>query len=203
VDYGAGNLASIANMLKKIGVAAKITADPGVLEEARRIILPGVGAFDTGMGALRSLGLVQVLDRLVRERRTPLLGLCLGMQLITRSSEEGDEPGLGWLAARTVRFHFPDGHPQLKVPHVGWNRLVARRPSPLLAGLEDGPRAYFVHSYHLVCDDEASVVADARYGHDFPAIVHYGNVVGMQFHPEKSHKYGMRLLQNFFSIWDA
>jgi glutamine amidotransferase len=200
VDYGAGNLASIANMLKKIGIGAVVTSDPAVLERAERIILPGVGAFDTGMRTLRSLGLVEVLDRLVREHKKPLLGLCLGMQLITRGSEEGVLPGFGWLAARTVRFAFPAGTPQLKVPHVGWNRLLPRATSRLLAGMQDEVRAYFVHSYYLACDDETSIVALTRYGHDFPSIVHAANVVGMQFHPEKSHKYGMRLLKNFFSL---
>lgn len=198
VDYGVGNLGSIANMLKKVSVKSVITSDTTAIGEADRLILPGVGAFDNGMQSLRTRGLVDVLNRQVLDKRKPILGLCLGMQLFSHKSEEGVEPGLGWLEATTVRFSFTgsQGAP-LKVPHMGWNYIQPERADPLLADLPDEPRFYFVHSYHLVCSDADDVLASTTYGYNFPAMVRRGNIFGAQFHPEKSHKFGMALLKNF------
>ncbi len=198
VNYGVGNLGSIANMLKKVGVPSNIASDEASIASADKLILPGVGAFDNGMENLRVRGLVEILNRQVLEERKPILGLCLGMQLFTLSSEEGTQSGLGWLDATTVRFTFNGPSPaSLKVPHMGWNYVQPERADPLLADLPLEPRFYFVHSYHLVCSDSHDVLATAKYGYHFPAMVAKGNIYGAQFHPEKSHKYGMALLKNF------
>lgn len=192
-----GNLGSISNMLKKIGVQSAISSDPLVIEEAEKLILPGVGAFDLGMKNLSQRGLVEKLKSQVMERKKPILGLCLGMQLFTRSSEEGQLPGLGWLNAKTVRFTFSGPEANLKIPHMGWNTLQIYRSHPLLNDLGPDARFYFDHSYHVLCNDNDNVLATTTYGYDFPSIVAQGNILGAQFHPEKSHKFGMKLLKNF------
>jgi glutamine amidotransferase len=197
VDYGVGNLGSIVNMLKKVGAKATTSSDPAVLHEADKLILPGVGAFDPGMRKLNEAGLVPVLNELVLEKKVPVIGLCLGLQLMTRCSEEGREKGLGWIDAETVRFKFDLEQAHLKVPHMGWNTLDVRSPHPLVSDLEPGARFYFVHSFHILCKDESDVVAYTEYGYRLPAVIARGNVMGAQFHPEKSHKYGMQLLRNF------
>jgi glutamine amidotransferase len=196
IDYGMGNLGSMANMLKKIGAKATITADPVVIAAADKLILPGVGAFDSGMTNLAGRGLVNVLNDRVLKHKVPILGVCLGVQLFTRQSEEGDAKGLGWLDAVTVRFK-PDGPSPLKVPHMGWNTVEMVRDHPLFQDLPADSRFYFVHSYHLVCEDAASTLAMSNYGERFAVAAARDNVVGVQFHPEKSHRFGMKLLQNF------
>ena len=197
VDYGLGNLGSIANMLKKVGAAATITADPAVIRQADRLILPGVGAFDTGMRNLEERGLIPLLNERVVGEKIPILGVCLGMQLLGRRSEEGQLPGLGWLDAAAVRFKFEGPNAHLKIPHMGWNELTVCQPHPLFADLQEESRFYFVHSYHVVCADPANVLARTTYGFDFTSAVVKGNIIGVQFHPEKSHRFGMTLLQNF------
>jgi glutamine amidotransferase len=197
VDYGVGNLGSILNMLKKIGAKAQASSDPDVLHRAEKLILPGVGAFDAGMKKLNETGLAPVLNELVLEKKVPVLGLCLGMQLLTKRSEEGTEAGLGWIDAQTVRFKFGPENAHLKVPHMGWNTLEICRPHPLVADLGPESRFYFVHSYHIVCADETDLVATAGYGYPLAAVINRGNIMGAQFHPEKSHKFGMQLFKNF------
>jgi glutamine amidotransferase len=200
VDYGVGNLGSIVNMLKKVGTATQASSDPDVLCKAEKLILPGVGAFDPGMNKLNEFGLVPLLNELVLEKKVPVIGLCLGMQLMTNGSEEGHQPGLGWIDADTVRFKFGPENAHLKIPHMGWNTLEVCRAHPLVASLEAESRFYFVHSYHIVCKDETDVVAYTDYGYPLAAIIGKGNVMGAQFHPEKSHKYGMQLLKNFAEL---
>jgi glutamine amidotransferase len=197
VDYGVGNLGSIINMLKKVGAKAQASSDPDVLRQAEKLILPGVGAFDAGMKKLDETGLVPVLNELVFEKKVPVIGLCLGMQLMTKRSEEGKEAGLGWIDAETVRFKFGAENAHLKVPHMGWNTLDICRQHPLVADLGPESRFYFVHSYHIVCADGADVVANTDYGYPLAAVINRGNIMGAQFHPEKSHKFGMQLLKNF------
>jgi imidazole glycerol-phosphate synthase subunit HisH len=194
VDYGMGNLGSIQNMFKRIGAKARISADPRDLENAEKILLPGVGAFDSAMGRINSGRFRDVLDRKALIERVPVLGICLGMQLLTRSSEEGHSPGLGWIAAETLRFPQADG---LKVPHMGWNAVIASRPSALTSGLAADARYYFVHSYFVRVDNAEDSVLKARYGVGFDAAIAHGNIFGAQFHPEKSHRFGMHLLSNF------
>lgn len=199
VDYDMGNVASVANMLKRIGAAAPVlTRDPAVLAKAERIILPGVGAFDKGMRNLSDFGLREALDDAALVRRVPILGICLGMQLLTESSEEGSAPGLGWIKGTTVRFRFPP-ESDLKVPHMGWNYVAATRANPLIRS-DERTRFYFVHGYYVKCTDESEVLGTARYGGDFACAVSRRNIFGVQFHPEKSHRFGMELLQGFLRI---
>lgn len=200
VDYGVGNLGSIANMLKKIGATATIASDPAVIREADKLILPGVGAFDHGMENLSERGLIPLLNSVVLEKRIPVLGLCLGMQLLTTKSEEGQLPGLGWVDAETVRFKFDETHAYLKVPHMGWNTLEICRSHPLFTDLESDSRFYFVHSYHVTCNREDEILAKTIYGYPFASVIGKDNIMGVQFHPEKSHKFGMNLLKNFAEL---
>ncbi len=197
VDYDMGNLGSIANMLKKVGAKATISSDPAVVGEAEKLILPGVGAFDNGMKNLNEMGLLSVLNQKVLREKTPVLGVCLGMQLLTRRSEEGKLPGLGWIEADTIKFNFNGQAASLKVPHMGWNYIDVCQTNSLFQEMPDHSRFYFVHSYYVNCDDNRTILATARYGLEFAAAVASENVLGVQFHPEKSHKFGMRLYKNF------
>ncbi len=197
VDYGVGNLASICNMLKKLGVEFSLGATSADIATAEKLILPGVGAFDHAIGALRSTGLFEALDSRVRHDRVPVFGICLGMQLLTGRSEEGKEAGFGWLDAETKKLVVSGSASKLKVPHMGWNEIRVTQDVPLLEGLGEGARFYFVHSYCVKAKREQDVVADTLYGEVFHSVVACDNVFGAQFHPEKSHKYGMRLLGNF------
>ena len=197
IDYGMGNLGSIHNMLNRIGAPSEITSDPRKIGLADKLILPGVGAFDRAVQSLNRLGLLPVLNERVLERKVPILGICLGMQLLSLRSEEGELPGLGWIDAETVRFAFEGENADLKIPHMGWNTIEVKRSSPILDDRHEESRFYFVHSYHVRCADEANVLATTRYGIVFHAAVIRGNIMGTQFHPEKSHKFGLKLLENF------
>lgn len=194
VDYGVGNLGSIANMFRKIGTPATVTADPGVIAEATRLVLPGVGHFDHGMARLRESGLRPVLDAKALIEKIPVLGICLGGQLLGRGSEEGGEPGLGWLDMDVVRFPADRG---LRVPHMGWRVVDLTKPSPLFKDAQGEQRFYFVHSYYMRCDNPDDVLCRVDYGGPFAAAVSRGNIHGVQFHPEKSHRFGAALLRNF------
>lgn len=196
VDYGLGNLGSIRNMLKKVGFDSIIASDAAAIRNASKLLLPGVGAFDAGMRQLHNSRLIPILEERVFREKVPLLGICLGMQLLARRSEEGTLPGLGWIDADVVRFNFEAGSP-LKVPHMGWNVVRPKKPSFLLPGIEEEERYYFVHSYYVRCDKAEDVLLTADYGHTFDAAFSCDNITGVQFHPEKSHKFGMRLLRNF------
>jgi glutamine amidotransferase len=200
INYKMGNLESVLNMLKKVGVKGKITSDADEIMEAEKLILPGVGAFDAGMACLGELGLIEVLNKKVLEQKTPVLGICLGMQLFTKKSEEGSMAGLGWIDAVTQKFSFRGGEKKLKVPHMGWNTITQKKPSRLLDDSGGETRFYFVHSYHLVCAKESDILAATNYGYDFVSAVESENVFGVQFHPEKSHKFGMRILRNFAGL---
>jgi glutamine amidotransferase len=197
VDYDLGNVGSLLNMLKKAGVPAKLSGDPEAIRQATRLFLPGVGAFDSGMANLNRLGLRAALDEAVLERKVPVLGICLGFQLLTKSSEEGVLPGLGWLDAETVALRTIAGNPDLRVPHMGWCRVQSHDAS-LFSGLENDGRFYFVHTYGVkeqTCRDK--ILATSEYGCRFVSSAAKGNIAGTQFHPEKSHRYGLTLLQNF------
>jgi glutamine amidotransferase len=197
VDYGMGNLGSIKNMFKRIGVSAEITSDITLIAKSQKILLPGVGDFDSAMQRINDSGLREVLDRKALEECVPVLGICLGMQLLTRGSEEGHIPGLGWIPATTKRFPMQNG---LKVPHMGWNVVVPIRPSPLTCDLPTPTRFYFVHSYYVLVENPDDGVLKTNYGVTFDAAISRGNIFGAQFHPEKSHRFGMQLLANFAKL---
>lgn len=199
VDYGMGNLASVANMLSKIGGACVISGDPAVIQAADKLILPGVGAFDRAMSKLNAANLLPVLNEKVLGQSTPVLGLCLGMQLMTEHSEEGNVPGLGWIKAKTKRFDFshiatPD---TLKIPHMGWNFVQKAKESPLFKYWENEMRFYFTHSYYVTDADPSIALLTANYGFKFLAGIEQGHIAGVQFHPEKSHYHGQLLLKAF------
>ena len=197
LDYGVGNLGSIRNMFKKVGVDAVVSSEESTVLDADRLVLPGVGAFDAGIQSLRATGLVPALEKIVLGEGRPVLGICLGMQLLTRGSEEGSEAGLGWIEADTFKFDHGDTQ-ELKVPHMGWNAVTGLRPHPLLDDLDpDDARFYFLHSYFVRCDARQDALASTDYGVTFDSAVARGNVLGVQFHPEKSHRYGMQLFRNF------
>jgi glutamine amidotransferase len=198
IDYGMGNLGSILNMLKRVGVKdAKVSSDPKEIEQAEKLILPGVGAFDTGMQRLRETGLIGLLNEKVLKAKTPTLGVCLGMQLLTKISEEGELPGLGWLDAETIRFRFDQKKTGFKIPHMGWNTVQIQREGTLFKDMYVEPRFYFVHSFHVVSHNPQDVLATTEYGYDFASVLQQGHIMAAQFHPEKSHKFGMKLYKNF------
>jgi len=199
VDHGMGNLGSVANMLRRIGVDGIRTADPAVIGSADKIVLAGIGAFDGAAARLADLGLVDVLNEMALERRVPILGVCLGMQLMARSSEEGSRTGLGWIDAEVRRFAFEPGR-ELPLPHMGWQGVSVTRESPLFAPGGDPPRYYFSHAYHLVCADQNDVAATANYGYEFPAAIQHENLIGTQFHPEKSHRFGLEIYRRFAGL---
>jgi glutamine amidotransferase len=196
IDYDAGNVGSVVNICRKAGGKATISADPREIAKADKLILPGVGHFGRAMERLRKNGLVDAMNEAVLERRRPVLGICLGMQLLSRHSEEGDAEGLGWIDARTVRFR-PEPGSDLKVPHMGWNAVKIANDDPLLAGLPEEPRFYFVHSFYVDAANGADVMLRTVHGRPFVSAVRHGNIRGTQFHPEKSHRYGLTLIRNF------
>ena len=203
VDSKLGNIGSVLNMFRRLNVPAERSADLAVLARAKALVLPGVGAFDHGMESLQKLGLVEVLNERVLAQKTPVLGICLGMQLLSRRSEEGRLPGLGWIDGDTVRFRFDPQATGLRIPHMGWNDVRPRAEDRLIPTQDRPPRFYFVHSYHLVCDREEDSLATCHYGYDFICAVRRGHIMGVQFHPEKSHRYGMAMLRNFATMVGA
>lgn len=200
VDYGAGNIKSIRNMLKKIGVESVISNIPEEIRSAEKIILPGVGHFDYGMSNLEQSGLIEVLKETIISDKKPLLGICLGAQLLGNCSEEGVKKGLGWIDMDVVKFDVNKIEAQFKVPHMGWNEIQVHKPSKLLNNLETDSRFYFVHSYHMKTNHSKDILTTTHYGYDFVSAVNRGNIYGVQFHPEKSHKYGLQLLTNFSAL---
>jgi glutamine amidotransferase len=196
-DYGMGNLGSVTNMLRRIDVDCEVTGDPARIMDATKILLPGVGAFGAAMQRIDRGGIRAALDAKALVDKVPVLGICLGMQLLTRGSEEGALPGLGWIQADTRRI---PGNLGLKVPHMGWNVVRRTQPSPLTEGLDGEVRFYFVHSFCVTTDSPEDTVLQTHYGIDFAAAVQRGNIMGAQFHPEKSHRFGMQLLKNFAEL---
>jgi glutamine amidotransferase len=198
IDYNTGNLGSIKNMLKRLGIASQITNDKEAIENAEKLILPGVGHFDYGMQQLKKSGLINVLTKKVIENKIPILGICLGVQLFTKNSEEGNEEGLGWINGKTVSFDKTKLASNQKIPNMGWVDVGSYKQSKLFENMPEDPRFYFVHSYHLKLDNPEDCLVTANYGYDFAAGIEHENIVGVQFHPEKSHKYGMKILENFY-----
>jgi glutamine amidotransferase len=197
IDYGMGNSGSILNMLKKFNAEATISSKIQDIEKANKFILPGVGAFDDAMKNLNGLNLLSILHDKVIVKKTPILGICLGMQIFTKHSEEGHLPGLGWIDGETVKFRFHNESSKLKIPHMGWNTVKIIKDDILFRDSGEEYRFYFVHSYHVICKFKSDIVTTTHHGYNFVSSIHRGNIFGTQFHPEKSHKFGMQLLKNF------
>jgi len=197
IDYGMGNLGSIVNMFKKVGAKAEVSSDLDVIAKAPKLLLPGVGSFDRAMERIDALGMKSVLEEQALVVKKPILGICLGMQLLTRGSEEGKLPGLGWIPADTKKFPILPG---LRIPHMGWNRVEPTTSSPLTHSLLDESRFYFVHSYCVQVDNQSNSILKCHYGLSFDAAIQQDNIFGAQFHPEKSHKFGMQIFKNFVNL---
>ena len=199
IDYGIGNIGSIANMIRKSDFNPIIITKPEKLRESIKIILPGVGSFDHAMKTLNDDGWLNILNEMVIEHKVPVLGICLGMQLMCKGSEEGVLPGLSWIDAEVKRFN-PQVEENLKIPHMGWNTITPRNNSELLNSFEVEQRFYFVHSYHVVCNNPLDIDGTSSHGYEFVSAFHHENIYGVQFHPEKSHRFGMNLLNNFLQV---
>lgn len=200
VDYGMGNLGSIKNMLSYLKKDSIITSDLSVIRKAKKLILSGVGAFDNGMKNLQENDLSKLLTYKVINEKTPILGICLGMQLLTDKSEEGIEHGLGWIPGETKRFNFKNENKTLKIPHMGWNTVNPKKNSLLLSDMYEEPRFYFVHSFYVATAYQEDTLCETNYGFIFTSAIEKGNIFGVQFHPEKSHKFGMKILNNFAEL---
>lgn len=197
IDYGLGNIGSIQNMIKKIGYRALASSNLEDIKLANKLILPGVGSFDAGVRNLKMLGIWEVLNEKI-SNGTPIIGICLGMQLMTMGSEEGLEAGFGWINAVARKFRFSKDLSNLKIPHMGWNTVELKKSSRLFTSMENQKnRFYFVHSYAVECFDKEDIVATTNYGYEFVSVFEKSNIIGVQFHPEKSHRFGMQLLKNF------
>lgn len=199
IDYGMGNLKSIQNMLKYLGVTSKISNNTNEIEKAVKIILPGVGAFDNAMRNIHNMGLKEVLDQKVCNEKIPVLGICLGMQLLTEQSQEGSLNGLSYIKGESVKFNFSDSI-KLKIPQMGWNTVYFEKDSFLTKSMNGEQKFYFVHSYHVVCKDPSDILCQTLYGYSFTSALSRENIYGVQFHPEKSHRFGMQLLKNFSEL---
>jgi glutamine amidotransferase len=200
VDYGSGNLKSIQNIFKKIGFESEISGDKKVIENADKIILPGVGSFDDAINNISVSNLKEILDFKAKDKKVPILGICLGMQIMCIKSEEGILPGLGWIDAEVIKFSFNDTLSGLKIPHMGWNTIFPKNDSILFNSATEILNFYHVHSYHVKLNNEADCIAKTIYGYEFTSAFNKDNIYGVQFHPEKSHKFGMELLKNFMLI---
>lgn len=197
VDYGLGNIKAFANAFKRLNVPFGIATDKEELQNATKIILPGVGAFDHAMQLLNQSGMRDTLDALVLQKQLPVLGICVGMQILAKSSEEGVLPGLGWINSTVKRFDPLQLPHQNYLPHMGWNNIEPVNEHPLLLGFSNQSRFYFLHSYYMECQYPEDTLANTRYGIEFCCAVGRNNVLGVQFHPEKSHDNGLLLLKNF------
>lgn len=197
IDYGVGNIQAFLTMFKYLGVEAARARNVEELEGATRLVLPGVGAFDHAMGLLNESGMRPRLEEMVRVQQVPVIGICVGMQMLANGSDEGELPGLGWVPGRVKAFASTPASKDLPMPHMGWNDIQVQSGHKLFTGFKSEPRFYFLHSYYFDAQDKADVAATAEYGVNFDCIVSKGNIHGVQCHPEKSHHFGAQLLKNF------
>lgn len=197
INYGLGNIKAFANVYKHLNMSHAVVDTVSELKQADKLVLPGVGAFDYAMQRLNDSGMRETLDAVVLEKNVPVIGVCVGMQMLAKSSEEGELPGLGWIAGEVKKFDRKILGNDKPMPHMGWNTLKLKKGDAVLGNLGNEPRFYFLHSYYFVCDNSDHSIAVSEYGEQFSSAVHYENVYGIQCHPEKSHKNGVQLLKNF------
>ena len=197
IDYGLGNIKAFVNVYDRLSIPTKVIKSENDFEDVTKLILPGVGAFDHAMIKLNDSGLRDRLEKLVCIDKIPVLGICVGMQMLTKSSDEGNLPGLGWIDGKVEKFNTNDIQYKTKLPHMGWNNVVLKKENPLMKQLKDNPKFYFLHSYYFNCSDNSNVLSSTIYGKKFTSAVNNENVFGVQFHPEKSHQNGITLLNNF------
>lgn len=200
IDYGAGNILSIKNMINRLGYNSIISSNANDIGNAKKLILPGVGHFDYGMNSLKSSGFLDILHKSVLELKTPILGICLGAQLMCRTSDESNSPGLGWFDAKVKKFNKNRLLENQKIPHMGWNHANQLKPSNLFNEFSNEMRFYFVHAYHFVAAESDIGLAETNYGYNFLSAMEKDNIFAVQFHPEKSHKYGLKLMDNFINL---
>lgn len=200
INYGLGNVKAFANILKNLNVEFSIASTPEELAKSTKIILPGVGAFDHAMAKLNESGLRETLDDMVLNKKVPVVGICVGMQMMAKRSDEGTSEGLGWIDAEVKKFDVSKIQFKTHLPHMGWNDIVATKELPILKGLEENAKFYFLHSYYFQCNDDSNIIATAEYGVDFTCAANKDNIFGVQFHPEKSHQWGIQLLKNFSEL---
>lgn len=199
IDYGIGNIGSILNMIKKAGGKAQYTSEPSEIDKADKLILAGVGSFDAGIRNLKLNDLDLLLKKKVLDDEIPILGICLGMQLMTNKSEEGILDGLGWIDAKTIKFNFGN-NAKYKIPHMGWNTVTIDKGGPLFKNIDNKSRFYFVHSYHVVCNNPEDILTTTEYGINFVSSFQKENIMATQFHPEKSLRYGLMVMKNFVEL---
>ncbi len=197
INYGMGNLHSVLKAFRRIGVEAIVSSKVEDIKNAERLVLPGVGNFKRGMENLHKLNLIKLLNKKVLEEKTPILGVCLGMELFTKFSEEGNAVGFGWFNAKTIKLNLDK---KLKIPHMGWNSIEVKKSSPLFRNIEKYSHFYFVHSYYVNCKNEKDILATTIYGKEFVSAMNKDNIFGVQFHPEKSHEQGLQILKNFVNL---
>lgn len=196
VDYGVGNLTSVQNMFKKAGVNAQICNNKSEIESATKIVLPGMGAFDNCMHKYNESGFRDIIEQKIMQDKVPVLGICVGLQMLMEGSDEGVLPGLGWIKGRTIAFDKAQMQEENKIPNMGWLEVAAKKQSKLMEGLDEA-RFYFAHSFHVLPAVETDTLFTVHYGYEFTAGIEKDNILGVQFHPEKSHRFGMQLLKNF------
>jgi len=200
IDYGMGNLRSVSNKFHRMNIPSIVTSDGNIIQQASKLILPGVGHFASGMKNLARLGIIDILNKRVLVDKIPILGICLGVQLFSNFSEEGNVSGLGWIDAQTIRFRFNANEHPYKIPHMGWNSINKRKESRLLEYIRQDEMFYFVHSFHLDCNQKQDILTKTEYSYEFVSAIEHENIYGTQFHPEKSHEWGFQLLKNFSKI---
>ncbi|MBD2785775.1 imidazole glycerol phosphate synthase subunit HisH [Xenorhabdus sp. DI] len=200
IDYGVGNIQAFMNMFKRLGVAANRAHSANDLQDATHLILPGVGAFDHAMEMFNKSGMRPALEELVLNKKVPILGICVGMQMLAESSDEGKLQGLNWIPGNVRSFSSNPKLASLPLPHMGWNDITIKLNEPLFKGFETSPRFYFLHSYYFTCENREHVAATAQYGFNFDCVISSENIYGIQCHPEKSHSSGAQLLKNFSEL---
>ena len=200
IDYGLGNIRAFVNVYERLHIIVSVAKTAEDLKNATKIILPGVGAFDYAISQLNKSGMREILDKLVLEHQLPVIGICVGMQMLAKSSEEGVLPGLGWIDGTVKRFDASALKSKTQLPHMGWNTILPDSDNPLLVNLNNNSRFYFLHSYYFHCNDQNDTIATTEYGIQYTSAVNKKNIYGVQFHPEKSHHCGIQLLKNFAEL---